>query len=78
VRIADADHPALVEDHEAVRTADARQDAAEGVDGIDGRLVGEEGRQKLRVGRGREPAPSAAELSEELAGVDEVAVVTDR
>ena len=78
VRVADADHPLLVEDDEAVGAADPRQDLAQRVDGVRRRLVGEERGQQLRVGARGEPAPAALELVEQLAGVDEVAVVADR
>ena len=78
VRVADADHPLLVEDHEAERAPDARQDLAQGVDRVRGGLVGEERGQQLRVGAGGQAAAAALELVEQLAGVDEVAVVPDR
>ncbi len=76
-RISDADHPALVEDDEAVRPADARQDPDECVDRVGRGLVGEERGQQLRIGRGREAPPAAAQRRQQLAGVDEVAVVPD-
>ena len=77
VRVADADDAVLVEDDEAERAADPRQDPAQGVDGVVRRLVGEERGQELRVGAGGEAAAPALELLEELARVDEVAVVAD-
>ena len=76
-RIAHADDPALVEDHQAVRATHAREDALEGLDGIGGRLVGQERGQQLRVGRGGQAGATAPELLEQVAGVDEVAVVAD-
>ena len=63
---------------QAVRAADARQDPLERLDGVGRRLVGEQRGQQLRVGRGRQPGPTAGELVEQLARVDEVAVVADR
>ena len=78
VRIADADDPPLVEHHQAVRAADARQDLDERVDGVGGRLVGEQRGQELRVGGGRQAGAAAFELAEQFPGVDEVAVVADR
>ena len=60
VRIADADHPALVEDHEAVRAADAGQDPEQRLDGVGRRLVGQERGQELRVGRRGQPGAAAA------------------
>ena len=77
VRIPDADDALLVEDDEAERAAHARQDADERIDGVRGGLVGEERGQELRVGARGEAAAAALELLEELARVDEVAVVPD-
>ena len=76
-RVAHADHPALVEDHQAVRAADARQDLPQRLDRVRGRLVGEQRGQQLRIGRGRQARPAALELLEQVARVDEVAVVAD-
>ena len=59
-RVAHADDPALVEDDEAVRAADTRQDPLERLDGVGRRLVGEQGGQQLRVGRGGQPGATAA------------------
>ena len=78
VRVADADDPPLVEDDEAERAADARQDLDERLDRVGGGLVGEERRQQLGVGRGRQPGAAALELRQQVARVDEVAVVADR
>ena len=50
---------------------------SERIDRVGRRLVGEERRQELRVGRRRQPGAAALELVEQLAGVDEVAVVAD-
>ena len=66
-----------VEDHQGVRAADPGQDLAQRVDGVLRRLVGQERGQQLRVGAGGEAAATAGELVEQLAGVDEVAVVAD-
>ena len=62
-RIAHADDPALVEDHQAVRAADARQDALQGLDRVGRGLVGEERGQQLRVGRRRQAGTAAAQLA---------------
>ena len=77
-RIADADDPPLVEDDEAVGAADPRQDLAQRLDGVGGRLVGEERGQELGVGGCRQAGAAALEQLEQVAGVDEVAVVADR
>ena len=63
---------------ERVRAADARQELQQRVDRVRRRLVGEERGQELRVGRRGEAGAAALELVEQLAGVDEVAVVADR
>ena len=57
---------------------DAGQDADEGIDRVVGLLVREQRCQELRIGRGRQSAAAAAQLPEQLPGVDEVAVVADR
>jgi hypothetical protein len=78
VRVADADEPVLVEDHERERAPDPGQQMEERVHRVGRGLVREERREELRVGRRGEASASALELVEELAGVDEVAVVADR
>ncbi len=50
MRVAHTDHPMLVEDDEAERPADPRQDALERFDRVGGRFVGEQGREELGVG----------------------------
>ena len=59
VRVADADDPPLVEDDQAERPADAWQDAAERLDRVGRRLVGEQRGQELGVGRGRQAGAAA-------------------
>ena len=49
----------------------------QGLDRVLRRLVGQERRQQLRVRAGREAAATTVELAQQLAGVDEVAVVPD-
>ena len=77
VRVADADDALLVEDDEAEGAAHPGQDAAQGVDRVLGRLVGEERGQELRVGAGGETAAPPWQLLQQLAGVDQVPVVAD-
>ena len=61
MRVADADDPTVIEDDQAERPADAGQDALQGFDRVRGRFVGEERRQELRVGRGRQAGAAAGE-----------------
>ena len=68
VRIADADDPALVEDEQRVGAADARQQLQQRLDGVGRRLVGEERRQELRVGRRGEAGAAALELGRAARG----------
>ena len=78
VRVADADDPALVQDDQAVRAVDAAAGPASSAStGSRAGLVGEERGQQLRVGAGREAARPPGSRSEQLARVDEVAVVPD-
>ena len=77
-RVADADDAALVEHDQRVCATDSRQDALERLDRVGRRLVGEQRRQQLRVGRGGQARPAALQLAEQLTRVDEVAVVADR
>ena len=65
------------QDDEAERAANARQHLAERLDRVLGRLVGQQGREQLRVCRGREPGATAGQLGQQLARVDQVAVVAD-
>ncbi len=78
VRVADADDPPLVEDHEAVGAADPGQDAEERLDRVGaGSSASSAVRSSVSVEAGRRARPPR-ELAEQLAGVDEVAVVADR
>ena len=78
MRVADADDPVLVEDDQAERPADPWQDLLERLDGVGGRLVCQERGQELRVGGRREAGAAAGQLPEQLARVDEIAVMADR
>ena len=77
-RIAHADDAALVEDDQAVRAAHPRQHLAQGLDRVRRRLVRKERGQQLRVRRGRQARPAALEQLEQVARVDQIAVVADR
>ena len=78
VGVAHADDAPLVEDDQAVGAAHARQDPQQRLDGVAPGLVGEERGQELRVRAGRESAAAAREPLQQLARVDQVAVVPDR
>ena len=78
-RVADADHPALVEDDEAVR-ARARR-AGRGRSASTVSAAGSSARSAVSSSvsvDGRKAGAAAAQLRQQLAGVDEVAVVADR
>ena len=78
VRIAHPDDVLLVEDRQRVGALDHRQHPLQRLDRVARRIVRQERRQQLGV-RGRGQARFAAlEVREQLAGVDEVAVVADR
>jgi hypothetical protein len=64
MRVADADDPTLVQDHEAERAADAGQHLEQGLHRVLGGFVGEERGQELGVGRGRQTRPTALQLAQ--------------
>ncbi len=78
MRIADADDAVLVHDDQRVGARDLRQHGQQrGHDVVAGH-IGEERREQLRVARATDALAAAGQAFEQLARVDQVAVVPDR